>query len=455
MAKAAKKTAQKQRLSFKRRTALRTARLACKPHALMGCVLLGLVACSSGNNSHHSGDYSGGYSPFGGTENPTAVKLGKAYTVNGTTYYPRAEPHYSETGIASWYGPTFHGRETASGEQYDQHEMTAAHRTLPLPSMVRVTRMDTGASIIVRINDRGPFASNRIIDLSKEAASSLDMIRHGTAKVKVEYLPAETRQYVAGLGLDIPDYMMADASDAEKADLKLANVASSRLEKHGVPHETKNAGKQLAQAESKRSAERPDVKPALRLADSSYKPEMIKAEELPPVTSQKVQAHAIQTASLDTKKSSALKVAPSQAAAQKEKPAATTDLPATKVAAADLAEHENVVHISFHPGKPSAPLALASFVTDSEHPAFGATPTIMSDSQQFKVQTAAFSNLVNAKKHVEELGAIGKARIMPISSDSGTVYRVILGPVNGYHQAMSILRQTKDMGYKDARIMVE
>lgn len=146
-----------------------------------------------------------GYSPYGGTEDPTQVKIGKPYEVSGETYMPKYEADYEEVGMASWYGPKFHGRMTASGERYDKHEMTAAHRTLPMPSIVKVTRLDTGKSVKVRINDRGPFSHRRLIDLSQAAAEELDMIRVGTIKVRVQYLSQETEQFIADMGLKKPE----------------------------------------------------------------------------------------------------------------------------------------------------------------------------------------------------------------------------------------------------------
>ncbi|HCY55325.1 MAG TPA: hypothetical protein DF715_07320 [Oceanicaulis sp.] len=95
-------------------------------------------------------------------------------------------PRHSETGLASWYGERFHGRLTASGEVYDMHALTAAHPELPLRSLARVTRLDTGASVVVRINDRGPFVEGRIVDLSRAAARMLNLIEDGLAEVRVE-----------------------------------------------------------------------------------------------------------------------------------------------------------------------------------------------------------------------------------------------------------------------------
>lgn len=120
-------------------------------------------------------------------------KVGKPYTVLGQTYIPRETYDYVETGIASWYGPGFHGGKTACGESYDKNELTAAHRTLQMPSLVRVTNLDNGRSVVVRVNDRGPFSKGRVIDVSRRAAEALNMIGTGTAKVRVELLANESR----------------------------------------------------------------------------------------------------------------------------------------------------------------------------------------------------------------------------------------------------------------------
>jgi rare lipoprotein A len=126
--------------------------------------------------------------------------FGQRYTV-----LPTSEG-FVERGVASWYGPTFHGKSTSSGEPYDMYAMTAAHRTLPLPCYARVTNLSNGRSIIVRINDRGPFASNRIIDLSYTAAAKLDMIRPGTAFVEL--------RTISTLGSPIPAVPEIDAAVA-------------------------------------------------------------------------------------------------------------------------------------------------------------------------------------------------------------------------------------------------
>lgn len=115
-------------------------------------------------------------------------QIGKPYKVRGKVYYPKEDKNYAKTGLASWYGDAFHGRLTANGEIYDMTHLTAAHPTMPLPSYAKVTNLDNGSSVIVRVNDRGPYSHNRLIDLSKQAAVMLDYTHAGTAKVKVEYV---------------------------------------------------------------------------------------------------------------------------------------------------------------------------------------------------------------------------------------------------------------------------
>jgi rare lipoprotein A len=121
-------------------------------------------------------------------------KVGNPYKIKGRTYYPAEKYRYSETGMASWYGPGFHGKLTANGEIFNKHELTAAHRTLQMPSIVRVTNLDNGRSIILRVNDRGPFSHGRILDVSEKAAEVLGFKRAGTARVRVDVLEKESRK---------------------------------------------------------------------------------------------------------------------------------------------------------------------------------------------------------------------------------------------------------------------
>jgi len=138
--------------------------------------------------------------PFAGTGSPKYTRsghipkgggrrhVGKPYTVAGRTFYPTEHPRPVQIGMASWYGPKFHRRKTSNGEWFDMNYLTAAHPTMPLPSYARVTNLANGRSVVVRVNDRGPFVGTRIMDLSRAAARRLDYLRKGKTKVKVEYL---------------------------------------------------------------------------------------------------------------------------------------------------------------------------------------------------------------------------------------------------------------------------
>lgn len=148
---------------------------------LSGCSDNGLLFRSSGNYPASS---SGGY-----------YKVGTPYQISGKYYYPEEVKHYSEEGLASWYEDDFSGVGlTANGESFIPHEMTAAHKTLPLPSLVRITNLENGASAIVRVNDRGPFVKNRIIDVSKRVAEVLDFHHKGTTRVEVVLLTEESQE---------------------------------------------------------------------------------------------------------------------------------------------------------------------------------------------------------------------------------------------------------------------
>ncbi|HYI68990.1 MAG TPA: septal ring lytic transglycosylase RlpA family protein [Skermanella sp.] len=148
----------------------------------------------------------------GQTRSAAGYKIGEPYQVKGVWYYPKEDFGYDETGIASWYGPGFHAETTANGETFDQNELTGAHKTLPLPSLVRVTNLENGRSIIVRINDRGPFVPGRIVDLSRRSAQLLGFEGQGSAKVRVAVLPEESRAVAAAARAGQAGVSVADIS---------------------------------------------------------------------------------------------------------------------------------------------------------------------------------------------------------------------------------------------------
>lgn len=153
-------------------------------------------------------------------------KVGSPYQIKNITYYPRHDPAYDEVGMASWYGDHFHCKQTSNGQVFNKRELSAAHKTLPLPSMARVTNLVNNKSVVVIINDRGPFVGDRIIDLSEGAAERINMKKTGVAKVRVTYLEAETNMLLAKLNLD-------------------------RNIKYASKHKTKTASKPVLLAENK------------------------------------------------------------------------------------------------------------------------------------------------------------------------------------------------------------
>ena len=156
-------------------------------------------------------------------------KIGSPYQIKGIWYYPAVDYSYNKTGIASWYGPGFDGKMTANGETYDQNALTAAHKTLPMPSIVQVTNLENGRSIKVTINDRGPYAFSRIIDMSRRGAQLLGFHRKGTARVKVEILADQSRMLAHSLK---NGRTLAKIGTPIRRDINVAKpqVASGRLD---------------------------------------------------------------------------------------------------------------------------------------------------------------------------------------------------------------------------------
>ena len=162
-------------------------------HALAGCALLILAACARSTHESSPRRLNHTWSPRVVNEGQPvprgggAYKIGAPYQVKGLWFYPKEEPGYDRQGIASWYGADFHGRKTANGEVYDMNALTAAHPTLPIPSLAYVTNLDTGRTLLVRINDRGPYAHDRIIDMSRQSAKLLGFHDSGTTRVRVAF----------------------------------------------------------------------------------------------------------------------------------------------------------------------------------------------------------------------------------------------------------------------------
>ena len=187
---------------------------------------------------------------------------GKPYVVAGQTYVPKEDPRgYVREGLASWYGSAFHGRMTANGEVFDRHSIAAAHPTLPLPSYARVTNLDNGSSMIVRVNDRGPYHAGRVMDVSEEAAEALGFHRRGTARIRVEYAGkaaiagSDDRKLLANLRTD---GQPAGRSTVMMADLGASSGAPEETERYARPASEPLAFKPEPERQSPAEAPRPE-----------------------------------------------------------------------------------------------------------------------------------------------------------------------------------------------------
>jgi rare lipoprotein A len=151
-----------------------------------------------------------------------SYRVGNPYSINGVTYYPAEDPGYDQVGLASWYGNEFRGNATANGERFNPRRLTAAHTTLPLPVLVRVTNLDNGKQIVLRINDRGPFVPGRILDCSRAAAEELGFADEGVARVRVQYVGrADGKNPVVATPAALPQIPTAQAPNGPPTPLAM------------------------------------------------------------------------------------------------------------------------------------------------------------------------------------------------------------------------------------------
>ncbi|NKD54286.1 MULTISPECIES: septal ring lytic transglycosylase RlpA family protein [unclassified Haematospirillum] len=201
---------------------------------------------------------------FGKGQRVGAWKIGKPYQINGQWYYPAEDWSYRQEGVASWYGGEFGGRETANGEVFDPNALTAAHKTLPLPTLVRVTNLENGRALVVRINDRGPFVGDRLIDMSRRGAQLLGFKDAGMARVRVEILEKESRilkaKAIAGGGDSMPEVAAVPRPHVVKAELLDSPADTGHQLQRDVPPPVKPHG--MVPVQDARKKPVPAEKPA-------------------------------------------------------------------------------------------------------------------------------------------------------------------------------------------------
>lgn len=246
---------------------------------LGGAALLGLASCAvpEGRPSRGAAPRPPVSAPPGGMVSDTPIKIGKPYEIGGVTYTPADDPAYDEVGYASWYGEELSGNSTANGEAFNPGGISAAHRTLPLPSYIEVTALATGRTILVRVNDRGPFSNDRLIDLSRGAAEQLGISGHGATPVRVRRVNPPEQERVklrsgerAAQRIEAPDALLsalrkklmdnaAPGDDGPRLDYSIPTGEpdiSANNGGHGLPPSAKGYLVQLISFASKDRAEK-------------------------------------------------------------------------------------------------------------------------------------------------------------------------------------------------------
>jgi len=316
-------------------------------------------------------------------------RVGKAYKVRGKSYQPKFDPSHDEAGVASWYGDDFHGRRTANGEVYDMHAFSAAHRTLPLPSYVRVTNTTNGRSVVVRVNDRGPFHSDRIIDLSKRSAQLLDFHGRGVARVRVTYVGAAP----------------LDGND----DWLVTTVKAN-----GVP---------VPPQEVARLAPIPDW--AVHPVGQKSPIQLALADTLAPLPQPRPREEPVQLASAGA-------FVPTSA--PRPAPLAATPQPPVPALAAPV----------------NAPVILASTapaVLSGDHERKGGQRLI------FGVNAGSFRDPAEAFRIRDGLSPLGQAVVDPVNVSGITFYQVRLAPLFGQPAAEKAVESARKLGAVSARIL--
>lgn len=323
-------------------------------------------------------------------------KIGNPYQVAGLWYYPKEDYNYKEIGVSSWYGPDFHNGITANGELYDMHGLTAAHRTLPLPSIVRVTNLQNGRSLVLRVNDRGPFVNNRVIDVSMRAAQMLGFKDQGTTQVQVEILPEESKK--------LKEELLAAANGAPVSS---GDASTTALSGGQAPQE------QIAKPQN-----------------LGYSPNYPRLANPPPSGT---------AAATPLIAAPAGKTAPEYNDWDEDIPQAQT---------------QKIVDSSPKtPKKKTAPASKpAAAKTPAKKPASKPAPAVVAPG--YYVQVGAFGSLENAEKMRARVSSFGSALILPVTVNSKTLYRVRLGPENA-KKALEIMDKVTSRGISDARLVEE
>lgn len=353
----------------------------------------------------------------GQQEQAGTYKIGEPYRVGSVWYYPHEDFHLVETGIASWYGPDFNHHRTANGEIYDQDELTAAHRTLQMPSLVRVTNLENGRSVVVRINDRGPYARGRLIDVSKRAAVLLGFIGKGTARVRLEVLPKESQEI----------------AEAAKRGLDTSRLTLADLERYG----TQPTRAQQPQAQPVMAAA--PVEP-VQLASASNDSSLPESLQTPTITVEQLSKPGITPAAAPQPEWSGT---PAGSGPSGRRVIASTER-SQFIDRLNLGDNSGAVDAT---GMVSGHMKRGHFMPDavvSQEPV---------SATGIFVQAGAFAIKSNADRMREDLSSIGPVIVEQVNASGRLLYRVKLGPYESVDKADRALEKVIAAGNDGAHVV--
>ena len=380
-------------------------------------LLLGIVLAGCAAAPHFSSNHRAGFRV--GRPNYTVAP----YQVNGVWYHPRADYSYDKTGTASWYGEQFNERATSDGEIFDMNQLSAAHKTLPLPSVVEVTNLQNGRELRLRVNDRGPFVGDRLIDVSRRAAQLLGFERSGTAPVRVRILKDESIQVAeAAMRGGYGPVGTAVASQAEPTEL--AAAAPVAPPRHRPPPVVQPPVIQMAAAE-----------PApLRPPPSEIRAAPVRPEP----------ARAPAPAMMPREAEPAAPALPREPAFEAEMMRRQPPPPRPAFAAAARYHWPSLI-------------ASAHAATLRRRPAFmrQPVPVMARQSGRIFIQAGAFAVLENAQRVRARIAGLGRVEVMPMGGRRSPLYRVRLGPVTSTAAAARLLSEVVSRGYPGARVVKE
>mgnify|MGYP003668854462 CR=1 FL=1 len=363
------------------------------------CALL--AGCSSIElASHYTKRLVAGH---GGTGSQGDFKVGSPYKVGGKWYRPREDYNLVQTGTASWYGPGFHGKRTANGEIFDQYAMTAAHKTLQMPAIIRVTNLENGRKVVLRVNDRGPFARGRILDVSKGAAQKLGFVNKGTARVRVEVLKSESLHAAAAA-------------------------------KNGQPVRTV----QYASAQPQRAPRRPAVQPHIRNTQvEGY--QVASMGRYSPVVKPQPVAKLVNDARMD------LEYEPMGSGNSGDLPESLQRPVLTK------RQIEAQQHHDTRGQNLNTPPSWENNTAAQAPVALGTTTAVGG----IYVQAGAFGDAATAENVGKKLSHIAPVRISTVDVNARRFYRVRLGPLQSVDTARQVEQKVRQTMNTDTRVVIE